>query len=124
MSASKAMGRMALMAFLLLGASGCYTFGLLQSDLPPGPEGADPELTIRVTTYDGERTTLKKPWVDRRVVGGEREGVLRETESMEIPLSEVDLIEEREFDKRRVLAFVTVLLGVLVATIECGKGGC
>ena len=58
------------------------------------------------------------------MVGGEREGVLRKTELMEIPLSEVDLIEEREFDKRRVLAFIAVLLGVLVATIECGNGGC
>ncbi len=124
MSASKAMGRLALMVFLFLGTSGCYTFGLLQSDLPPSPEEADPELTIRVTTFDGERTTLKKPWVDRRAVGGEREGFLRENELMEIPLSEVDLIEEREFDKRRVLAVVAVLLGALVATVGCGNGGC
>jgi hypothetical protein len=123
MSASKAMGRLVLVVFLF-GASGCYTFGLLQSDLPPSPEGADPELTIRVTTFDGERTTLVEPWVDRSVVGGVMERALHEPESVEIPLAEVDLIEEREFDKRRVLAIVAVLLGALVATVGCGNGGC
>lgn len=73
MAPVKRTGRL-LLVFCVTLSSGCFSFSLLSKDLPSGPSKGDPRLTLRVTTVDGEKIMLKKPWVDRWVLGGGSEG--------------------------------------------------
>lgn len=123
MHAFKRMSRLTLLIFLL-GASGCYTFGTLQSDLAPSPETADPHLTVRVTTFDGAETVLRGPWLNERVVGGKTSRRWGGSEKVEIPWAEVDLVEEKFLDRRTTLKWVSLVLGLVIATRICRDGGC
>ena len=120
---SKAFGGFLLAASLFC-SSGCYTFMLLQSDLPDSPEQADSEITIRVTTVDGEELILEEPWVNRRVLGGKYASRLRGQGTIEIPLARVERIEEKEFDRRTTYVWVGFIIGALVATQVCADGSC
>jgi len=91
---------------LLLGASGCYTFTVLHSDLPSSPPEEESNLRVRVTKTDGERVDLRNPWLGEEIVGGEVR-----SEPVEIPLIEVDRIEERELDRYSTFKVVAVVLG-------------
>lgn len=108
----------------LIGTPGCYSFYLLSTHLPSEADQGDPELIVRVTTLDGEKVVLKKPWLGEGAVGGEKSKVMAEPRQVLIPLSQVDRIEEREFDRERTLKAVVIVLGLLGVGAACGTGGC
>jgi hypothetical protein len=91
---------------LLLGTSGCYTFTVLHSELPSSPPEEDSKLKVRVTRIDGERVTLKNPWLGRDAVGGEVRA-----ERVIIPLAEVERIEEAELDRDQTMRVALVVVG-------------
>ena len=113
-----------LVVFCITLSSGCFSFSLLSKDLPSVPSEGDPKLTVRVTTVDGEEISLKKPWVDRWVLGGEETKAIGAPRQIKIPHSRIDLVEELEFDGRRTLQNVLVIFGVLGAGAWCGFGRC
>jgi hypothetical protein len=123
MATVKPMGRLLLAVCIVL-SPGCFSFSLLSKDLPPDSTRGDPKLTIRVTTVDGEEIMLKKPWVDPWVLGGEEAKAHGQLRQIQIPHSEVDRVEELEFDGRRTLRNLLIFFGVIGAGWQCGCGRC
>lgn len=113
-----------LLLLLLLAPSGCYSFSLLQADLPPGPGVGDQDLIIRVTMADGENITLKKPWLEDRMLWGWEKGKNEDTEPRRLDLSRVELVEERVFDREKTVRAATYVLGALGVGLYCGGGRC
>lgn len=103
---------------LILAPSGCYSFGILRSDLPSSPPEEESKIVLRVTPTDGASFLVRKPWVTGRLMGG-----IVDSQAHEIPLAEVDLIEEKFYDRRKTRRFIAYLVGISLGLLGWEASG-
>ncbi len=103
---------------LLMGSSGCYSFGILRSDLPSTPPEVKSEVVLRVTPVEGTPVLLRNPWVNPRVVGG-----VVNYKPWKLPLADVDLIEEKYYDRGKTARFVAYVVGISLGLLGWEQSG-
>lgn len=103
---------------LLFAPTGCYSFGILRSDLPPSPLEEESKVVLRVTPTDGASFLVRKPWVNGRLLGG-----VVDSKPREISLTDVDLIEEKFYDRRKTGRFIAYLVGISLGVLGWEASG-
>lgn len=112
--------RLLMLLILTCGSLGCFTWVTVGEILPNNPEEADPDLMVRVTTKEQRAIDLRKPWVGGGVIGGESVPSALEGPpyAIEVPIEDVDRVEERVFDGGKTIRLITPVLAILVWALE------